>query len=111
MVTTSVICRSPPLNAGHTSVEITHGHGGRSLRSVEFHYEVHPEIYTITPLIAPVDGSSIISILGEHLIGNGQLCSFGAALSRHRTPDIIGIDPLRDTAAFSRCSQCGGECE
>ena len=79
MVTTSVICRTPPLSAGHTSVEITHGHGGRSLRSVEFHYEVHPDIHAIAPSITPVDGGSIISILGEHLIGDGQLCGFGGA--------------------------------
>ena len=77
--TSRMVCKAPPLMPGHTTVEISNLHGVFSVSAVDFEYQVLANVFTFSPPLGSTGGSSIIRVVGEHLIGATQLCGFGNA--------------------------------
>ena len=78
---TRIICASPSLKAGMTTVEVSVNRQDFTMAGLQFQYVAMPQIFGISPKTGPSFGGTLIAIQGEHFsvdasFDDGTGCAF-----------------------------------
>ena len=91
---TQIVCASPSLKAGITTVEVSVNRHDFTLAELQFQYVAMPNIFTIAPKAGPAHGGTVITVQGEHFNADlsqdvGTNCKFTNYTSGEDVSNVV----------------------
>ena len=91
---TQIVCASPSLKAGITTVEVSVNRHDFTLAGLQFQYVAMPNIFTIAPKAGPTHGGTVITVQGEHFNADlsqdvGTNCKFTNYTSGEDVSNVV----------------------